>query len=130
VEDQVSNKPLNIGEEARVQMPMKTVASLIVLVAMGVFAYTEVTARLTSLETSRELFNADLLKKSEQKPTDQEQFMLIEALYGDVEKLTVTQEQNMTNKVNIEFLKTQLEKALDDVEQLKDKVRANGNGHQ
>ena len=130
VEDQVSNKPLNIGDEARVQMPMKTVASLIVLVAMGVFAYTEVTARLTSLETSRELFNADLLKKSEQKPTDQEQFMLIEALYGDVEKLTVTQEQNMTNKVNIEFLKTQLEKALQDVEELKDKVRANGNGHQ
>ena len=126
----MSNKPLNIGDEARVQMPMKTVASLIVLVAMGVFAYTEVTARLTSLETSRELFNADLLKKSEQKPTDQEQFMLIEALYGDVEKLTVTQEQNMTNKVNIEFLKTQLEKALQDVEELKDKVRATGNGHQ
>ena len=126
----MSNKPLNISESAAVQMPMKTVASLIILVAMGVFAYTEVTARLTSLETSRELFNADLLKKSEQKPTDQEQFMLIEALYGDVEKLTVTQEQNMTNKVNIEFLKTQLEKALNDVEQLKDKVRANGNGHQ
>ena len=125
----MSNKPLNISESAAVQMPMKTVASLIVLVAMGVFAYTEVTARLTSLETSRELFNADLLKKSEQKPTDQEQFMLIEALYGDVEKLTVTQEQNMTNKVNIEFLKTQLEKALADVENLKDKVRKNGNGH-
>ena len=126
----MSNKPLNIGDEARVQMPMKTVASLIVLVAMGVFAYTEVTARLTSLETSRELFNADLLKKSEQKPTDQEQFMLIEALFEDVEKLIKNQEQNMTNKVNIEFLKTQLEKALDDVEQLKDKVRQNGNGHQ
>jgi len=126
----VSNKPLNIGEEARVQMPMKTVASLIVLVAMGVFAYTEVTARLTSLETSRELFNADLLKKSEQKPTDQEQFMLIESLFEDVEKLIENQEQNMTNKVNIEFLKTQLEKALNDVEELKDKVRQNGNGHQ
>lgn len=111
-------------------MPMKTVASLIILVGMGVLGYTELTARLVSLETSRELFNADLLKKSEQKPTDQEQFMLIEALYGDVEKLTENQEQNMTNKVNIEFLKTQLEKALDDVEQLKDKVRANGNGHQ
>jgi len=130
VADQVSNKPLNIGDEARVQMPMKTVASLIVLVAMGVFAYTEVTARLTSLETSRELFNADLLKKSEQKPTDQEQFMLIEALFEDVEKLITNQEQNMTNKVNIEFLKTQLEKALNDVEELKDKVRQNGNGHQ
>jgi len=126
----MSNKPLNIGDEARVQMPMKTVASLIILVAMGVFAYTEVTARLTSLETSRELFNADLLKKSEQKPTDQEQFMLIEALFEDVEKLIKNQEQNMTNKVNIEFLKTQLEKALDDVEELKDKVRQNGNGHQ
>ena len=126
----MANKPLDIGDEARVQMPMKTVASLIVLVAMGVFAYTEVTARLTSLETSRELFNADLLKKSEQKPTDQEQFMLIEALFEDVEKLITNQEQNMTNKVNIEFLKTQLEKALDDVEELKDKVRQNGNGHQ
>ena len=122
-------KPLNISESAAVQMPMKTVASLIVLVAMGVFAYTEVTARLTSLETSRELFNADLLKKSEQKPTDQEQFMLIESLYGDVEKLITNQEQNMTNKVNIEFLKTQLEKALADVEQLKDKVRQNGTSH-
>ena len=126
----MSNKPLNIGEEARVQMPMKTVASLIILVGMGVLGYTELTARLVSLETSRELFNADLLKKSEQKPTDQEQFMLIEALYGDVEKLTENQEQNMTNKVNIEFLKTQLEKALHVVEELKDKVRANGNGHQ
>ena len=125
----MSNKPLNIGDEARVQMPMKTVASLIVLVAMGVFAYTEVTARLTSLETSRELFNADLLKKSEQKPTDQEQFMLIESLFEDVEKLIENQEQNMTNKVNIEFLKSQLEKSLNDVEELKDKVRANGNSH-
>ena len=125
----MANKPLDIGDEARVQMPMKTVASLIVLVAMGVFAYTEVTARLTSLETSRELFNADLLKKSEQKPTDQEQFMLIEALFEDVEKLITNQEQNMTNKVNIEFLKTQLEKALNDVEELKDKVRANGKNY-
>ena len=124
----MKDKPLNISESAAVQMPMKTVASLIVLVAMGVFAYTEVTARLTSLETSRELFQADLLKKSEQKPTDQEQFMLIESLFEDVEKLIKNQEQNMTNKVNIEFLKSQLEKSLNDVEELKDKVRANGNG--
>ena len=119
-------KPLNISEEAAVQMPMKTVASLILLVAAGVFAYTELTARLVSLETSRELFEADLLKKSEQLPTDQEQYMLIEDLYKTTEKLEITQEQNMTNKVNIEFLKAQLEKALNDVEDLKDKVRANG----
>ena len=124
----MSNKPLNISESAAVQMPMKTVASLIILVSMGVFAYTEITARLTSLETSRELFQADLLKKSEQLPTDQEQYMLIEDLYKTTEKLEITQEQNMTNKVNIEFLKAQLEKALNDVEDLKDKVRQNGNG--
>ena len=122
----MTKKTLNISEEAAVQMPMKTVASLILLVAAGVFAYTELTARLVSLETSRELFEADLLKKSEQLPTDQEQYMLIEDLYKTTEKLEITQEQNMTNKVNIEFLKAQLEKALNDVEDLKDKVRANG----
>jgi L-cysteine desulfidase len=120
---------MKVSDQTAVSMPIKNMIGIVVAVAMGVFAYTEVTARLTSLETSRELFQADLLKKSEQKPTDQEQFMLIESLYGDVEKLTENQEQNMTNKVNIEFLKTQLEKALRDVEELKDKVRANGNGH-
>ena len=128
----MSNKPLNIGEEARVQMPMKTVASLIVLVAMGVFAYTELTARLVSLETSRELFENDLLKKSEQVPTDQEQHFLIEDLYKTVEKMEQTQEMNMTNKVNIEFLTKQMDKVLNDIEKLKDASRdmhyKNGNG--
>ena len=119
---------MKISENTSVSMPVKNMLMIIAGVVAGVFAYTEITARLTSLETSRELFQADLLKKSEQKPTDQEQFMLIESLFGDVEKLITNQEQNMTNKVNIEFLKKQLEKALTDVEQLKDKVRANGNG--
>ena len=124
----MSNKPLNISESAAVQMPMKTVASLIILVGMGVFAYTELTSRLVSLETSRELFQNDLLKKSEQVPVDQEQIFLIEDLYKSVEKMEETQEMNMTNKVNIEFLREQLDKALVDIEDLKDKVRANGNG--
>ena len=121
-------KPLNISESAAVQMPMKTVASLIILVAMGVFAYTELTSRLVSLETSRELFENDLLKKSEQVPVDQEQHFLLEDWYKSVEKMEETQEMNMANKVNIEFLRDQLEKALSDIEDLKDKVRANGNG--
>ena len=119
---------MKINENTSVSMPVKNMLMIIAGVVAGVFAYTEITARLTSLETSRELFQADLLKKSEQLPTDQEQYMLIEDLYKTTEKLEITQEQNMTNKVNIEFLKAQLEKALDDVEQLKDKVRANGNG--
>ena len=124
----MSKQPLNISESAAVQMPMKTVASLIILVGMGVFAYTELTSRLVSLETSRELFTNDLLKKSEQVPVDQEQHFLLEDLYKSVEKMEETQEMNMTNKVNIEFLRDQLEKALNDIEELKDKVRANGNG--
>ena len=119
---------MKISENTSVSMPVKNMLMIIAGVVAGVFAYTEITARLTSLETSRELFQADLLKKSEQLPTDQEQYMLIEDLYNTTEKLEITQEQNMTNKVNIEFLKAQLEKALTDVEQLKDKVRANGNG--
>ena len=113
---------MKVSENTSVAMPIKNMVGIVIAVAMGVFAYTEVTARLTSLETSRELFQADLLKKSEQKPTDQEQFMLIESLYGDVEKLTENQEQNMTNKVNIEFLKSQLEKALSDIEGLGGKI--------
>ena len=100
----MSKQPLNISESAAVQMPMKTVASLILLVAAGVFAYTELTARLVSLETSRELFQNDLLKKSEQVPVDQEQIFLIEDLYKTVEKMEETQEMNMTNKVNIELV--------------------------
>ena len=64
-------------------------------------------------------------------PADSEQFMLIEDLYKQVEKLQSTQEQNMSNKVNIEFITKQLEKALKDIEKLKDKQRefANGNGN-
>jgi len=120
---------MKVSENTSVAMPIKNMVGIVIAVAMGVFAYTEVTARLTSLETSRELFQADLLKKSEQKPTDQEQFMLLEAVFEDVEKLIKNQEQNMTNKVNIEFLRKQLEKTLSDVETLKDKVRKNGNGH-
>jgi len=102
---------------------------IVAIIISGVIGYTEVTARLTSLETSRELFQADLLKKSEQLPTDQEQFMLLEDLYKTVEKIEKRIEDMMHNKVNIQFLTKQMEKALKDIESLKDKVRANGNGH-
>ena len=124
----MANKPLDISESASVQMPMKTVASLIILVAMGVFAYTELTSRLVSLETSRELFENDLLKKSEQVPVDQEQLFLLEDLYKTVEKIEIRIEDMMHNKVNIQFIQKQTEKLLLDVEDLKDKVRANKNG--
>ena len=109
-------------------MPIKNMLAIIGGVIIGVLAWSDLTSRLTSLETSRELFENDLLKKSEQVPTDQEQHFLIEDLYKSVEKMEETQEMNMTNKVNIEFLREQLDKALTDIEVLKDKVRQNGNG--
>ena len=123
------DKPLNISESAAVQMPMKTVASLIILVGMGVLGYTELTSRLVSLETSRELFTNDLLKKSEQVPVDQEQHFLLEDLYKSVEQIETRIEDMMHNKVNIQFIQKQTEKLLEDVEVLKDKVRANKNGN-
>ena len=119
---------MKISENTSVSMPVKNMLAIIFGVVAGVFAYTELTARLVSLETSRELFQNDLLKKSEQVPVDQEQIFLIEDLYKSVEKMEQTQEMNMTNKVNIEFLREQLDQALADIEELKDKVRANGNG--
>jgi len=120
---------MKISENTNISLPVRNLIALLAAVAMGIFAYTEVTTRLTSLETSRELFNADLLKKSEQLPTDQEQFMLLEDLYKTVEKIETRIEDMMHNKVNIQFLQDQTEKLLDDVEVLKDKVRQNGNGH-
>jgi L-cysteine desulfidase len=120
---------MKVSENTSVAMPIKNMIGLIVGVSMGILAYTELTARLTSLETSRELFENDLLKKSEQVPTDQEQHFLIEDLYKTVEKMEETQEMNMTNKVNIEFLREQLDKALEDIEHLKDKVRENGKSY-
>ena len=120
---------MKLSDNTAISMPMRNLLAILAAVAMGIFAYTELTTRLTSLETSRELFNADLLKKSEQKPTDQEQFMLLEELYKTVEKIELRIEDMMHNKVNIEFVTKQLEKALNDIEDLKDKVRANGNGN-
>jgi len=120
-------KKMKISENTPVSMPIKNMLGILAIIISGVIGYTEVTARLTSLETSRELFQADLLKKSEQLPTDQEQFMLLEDLYKSVEKLEIRIDNMMHNKVNIEFLTKQLEKVLTDVENLKDKVRQNGN---
>ena len=117
---------MKVSEKTNVTMPIKNMIGIVAIIISGVIGYTEVTARLTSLETSRELFQADLLKKSEQKPTDQEQFMLLEELYKTVEKIETRIEDMMHNKVNIEFVQKQLSKALNDIEELKDKVRANG----
>ena len=136
------SKPLKLSEEAAVQMPMKTVASLIIIVALGTMGYFQIVERLNVADTRLQLMEKDLTENTDFRikwprgqlgslPADSEQFMLIEDLYKQVEKLQQTQEMNMTNKVNIEFLTKQMEKALVDIEKLKDsnrEIKYNGNG--
>ena len=139
----MSNKPLNIGEEARVQMPMKTVASLIVIVAMGVWGYFGIVEKLNQHSTRLELMEKDLTENTDFRikwprgqlgslPADSEQFMMIEDLYKTTDKLNKHIENMALNKVNIEFLRKQMDKVLEDIESLKDEARdmhyKNGNG--
>lgn len=115
-----------ISENTGVEMPIRNLLSIIVAVAVGVWAYFGIIERLNSLETNQRLFENDLLKKAEQTPIDQEQYMLLEFVSEQVEKIQ-TQLENMShNKVNITRLQTDMNKALDDIEKLKDKVRQNG----
>ncbi len=127
-------KPLNIGEEVAVQMPMKTVASLIAMVAIGTWAYFGIIETQNKISTTLELMEKDLVENTDFRikwprgqlgslPADSEQFMLIEDLYKQVEKLQKAQEAGMHNKVNIEFLQKQVEKLVEDVEELKDSNR-------
>ena len=115
---------MKLSENTNVAMPIKNMVGIIIAVAMGIFAYTEITARLTSLETSRELMNADLLKASEQTTVDKEQFLLLEDLYETVEKHQELLDKNIHNQVMLQHIEKMLDKALEDIENLKDANRA------
>ena len=130
----MSNKPLHIGEEAAVQMPMKTVVSLIVIVALGTMGYFQIVERLNIADTRLQLMEKDLTENTDFRikwprgllgslPADSEQYMLIEDLYKQVEKLQENIEMNMSNKLKIEFMEGQINKLLVDVEELKDANR-------
>ena len=114
---------MKVSENTSVSMPIKNMVGIIVGVAMGIFAYTEITARLTSLETSRELMNADLLKASEQTTVDKEQYLLLEDLYETVEKHQELLDKNIHNQVMLQHIEKMLDKALEDIENLKDANR-------
>ena len=127
-------KPLRISEEASVQMPMKTVASLICMVAIGTWAYFGIIETQNKLSTEVELMSKDLTENTEFRikwprgqlgslPADSEQFMMIEDLYKTTDKLNTHIENMALNKVNIEFLRKQMDKVLEDIEKLKDANR-------
>ena len=130
----MSKKPLNIGEEVAVQMPMKTVASLIVIVALGTMGYFQIIERLNVADTRIQIMEKDLEENTEFRikwprgqlgslPADSEQFMMIEDLYKTTDKLNAHIENMALNKVNIEFLRGQMDKVLVDIEKLKDANR-------
>ena len=125
---------LKISEEAAVQMPMKTVASLIALVAIGTWAYFGIIETQNKISTTVELMEKDLKENTEFRikwprgqlgslPADSEQFMMIEDLYKTTEKLNKHIDAMSLNKVNIEFLRKQMDKVLEDIEELKDANR-------
>ena len=138
------SKPLRISEEAAVQMPMKTVASLIAMVAIGTWAYFGIIETQNKIQTTVELMQKDLVENTDFRikwprgqlgslPADSEQFMMIEDLYKTTDKLNKHIESMALNKVNIEFLTKQMDKVLSDIEKLKDASREmhykNGSTH-
>ena len=133
----MSKKPLNIGEEGAVQMPMKTVASLIIIVALGTMGYFQIIERLNVADTRIQIMEKDLEENTEFRikwprgqlgslPADSEQFMMIEDLYKTTDKINKHVEDMALNKVNIQFLRTQMDKVLEDIEKLKDANREIG----
>ena len=142
---------LDISDQTAVSMPMKNLIAIIGAVAVGVWAYFGVIERLNKLETNTTLLEKDLIQTEEalttdieqnnefrikwprgdlgSPPADSEQFMLIEFLSGQVESIQKQLEGMMNNKVNIERLQTDMDKALEDIEKLKDKLREAKNGY-
>ena len=136
---------MDISDNTAISMPMRNLLSIIAAVSVGVWAYFGVLERITMLETKTVLAEKDLdghIERIETElsansefrikwprgemgtlPADSEQYMLIEDLYGTVEKIEKHIEGMMNNRINIEFLQKQVEKMLDDIEELKDKNR-------
>ena len=130
----MGKQPLTISDEAKVQMPMKTVASLIAMVAIGTWAYFGLIETQNRVTTQLEIMSKDLEMNTEFRikwprgqlgslPADSEQFMMIEDLYKTTDKLNSHIESMALNKVNIEFLRKQMDKVLEDIEKLKDASR-------
>ena len=128
---------MKLSDNTAISMPMRNLLSILAAVAVGVWAYFGVIERLNNVETNFKLVSNDLDKNTDFRikwprgelgslPADSEQFMLIEHMAGQIEKHTEQLEGGMHNKVNIEFLSKQVDKLLEDVEKLKDKIRQNG----
>ena len=117
---------IDVSSNSKISMPIFNLLGIIGMVGTVVLMYSSITQKITSLETSRELMLNDLLKASDQKPIDQEQFLIQESLAGDLEKTIVRVDEMMHNGVNIQRMMKDIDRLREDVEMLKDKVRQNG----
>jgi hypothetical protein len=128
---------MKVSENTNIQLPLRNLISIIAAVALGVWAYFGVIERLNTIETNGKLMIADVEKNTEFRikwprgemgslPADSEQFLLIEDMIVDIEKLTTRVDDMMNNKVNIERLIKDVDKLDEQMEILKDKVRRNG----
>jgi succinate dehydrogenase/fumarate reductase flavoprotein subunit len=128
---------MKVSEQTNVQMPLKTVVSLITLVAVGTWAYFGIIERLNNIETQGKLMLSDVEKNTEFRikwprgemgslPSDSQQDLLIEFISSQLEHMQTEMEGMMSNSVNIKRAQTDIEKMLQDIEKLKDKVRQNG----
>ena len=120
---------IDVSSNSKISMPIFNLIGIIAMVGTVVLMYSSITQKITSLETSRELMLNDLLKASDQKPIDQEQFLIQESLAGDLEKTIVRVDEMMHNGVNIQRMMKDIDRLRDDVEMLKDKVRKNGSSY-
>ena len=131
---------MKVSDSTNIQLPLRNLISIIGAVALGVWAYFGVIERLNTIETNGKLMIADVEKNTEFRikwprgemgslPADSEQFLLIEDMIVDIEKLTTRIDEMMNNKVNIERLIKDVDKIAEQLEILKDKVRANGKNY-
>ena len=100
---------MKISDNTAISMPMRNLIALIMAIRIGIFAYSDLTQRITQLETARQLMEADLLKKADQTPVNQELYMLIEFLSGQFETMEKEIQFIESNNINITFLKDQVE---------------------
>ena len=120
---------ISVSDKTKLSMPLANLAGIIFLVGTVVMMWSSITQRIVSLETSRELMLNDLLKASDQKPIDQEQFLIQEGLASDLEKTINRVDDMMHNGVNISRMMKDIDRLRADVEDLKNKVRENGNSY-
>ena len=131
---------LNVSSESGISMPLKNLISIVTAVAIGVWAYFGIVERINILESDSKLMHKDLEKAVEfsikwprgelgSLPADSEQFLLIESILTDVEDIQEELKESRHNATNILRLQKDVDRLLNEIEKIKDKVRANG-GHQ